>query len=240
MTVSLLKIPLLLGVATIHHIAFKPPNKTPSSKELSSSGGWESVIRGLLPFLTLFRSVIWVVTLSEVTVILAQQYPSSPIARQIMSSLIRRETSSASSITLTEPFCVGFLLAVSSGLLRYWCFRQLGQFFTFQLSIRRDHRLITQGPYSIVRHPSYTSALICASGVYIALLSRGSWLRESGVLDYRIVQVALVVCGILRGASHVGLVFRTVGEDAMLRKNFGTEWDEWARRVRYRLVPGVY
>ncbi|EIW81524.1 hypothetical protein CONPUDRAFT_35450, partial [Coniophora puteana RWD-64-598 SS2] len=28
-------------------------------------------------------------------------------------------------------------------------------------------------------------------------------------------------------------------EDAFLRKNFGDEWDRYAERVRYRLVPGV-
>lgn len=29
-------------------------------------------------------------------------------------------------------------------------------------------------------------------------------------------------------------------EDAMLRKQFGQEWEEWARRVPYALIPGVY
>ena len=29
-------------------------------------------------------------------------------------------------------------------------------------------------------------------------------------------------------------------EDEILKKEFGREWDEWARAVQYRLVPGVY
>jgi len=33
---------------------------------------------------------------------------------------------------------------------------------------------------------------------------------------------------------------RTVVEDGMLKKQFGNEWDEWAERVKYRVVPGVF
>jgi len=33
---------------------------------------------------------------------------------------------------------------------------------------------------------------------------------------------------------------RMKNEDAMLEKNFGEEWKEWARRVPCRLVPWVY
>jgi len=29
-------------------------------------------------------------------------------------------------------------------------------------------------------------------------------------------------------------------EDRALRKRFGREWDEWAGRVRYQVIPGVY
>jgi len=33
---------------------------------------------------------------------------------------------------------------------------------------------------------------------------------------------------------------RTIVEDAMLKKEFGKEWDEWAGRVKYRMIPGVF
>ncbi|KAH9932999.1 uncharacterized protein B0H18DRAFT_871008, partial [Fomitopsis serialis] len=41
--------------------------------------------------------------------------------------------------------------------------------------------------------------------------------------------------------AAVNLIARAPQEDAMLRREFGKEWEEYARRVPYRLrVPGVY
>lgn len=38
----------------------------------------------------------------------------------------------------------------------------------------------------------------------------------------------------------VGLMLRMSKEDAALQKTFGDQWDDWARRVPYNLMPGVY
>ncbi len=40
--------------------------------------------------------------------------------------------------------------------------------------------------------------------------------------------------------SGVAFVLRSSEEDVVLSKQFGEEWNEWAKSVRYRLVPGVY
>jgi len=33
---------------------------------------------------------------------------------------------------------------------------------------------------------------------------------------------------------------RSVTEDEVLKKAFGEEWEEWARKTQYRLLPGVF
>ncbi len=55
--------------------------------------------------------------------------------------------------------------------------------FTFELARNKDHRLVTTGPYAIVRHPSYTGILFAMWGFVICLTGRNSWLRESGFME---------------------------------------------------------
>lgn len=51
--------------------------------------------------------------------------------------------------------------------------------------------------------------------------------------------VAIVVLGI-SVITLVGLASRLPKEDALLKSEFGKEWEAWARDVRHSLVPGVY
>jgi protein-S-isoprenylcysteine O-methyltransferase Ste14 len=43
---------------------------------------------------------------------------------------------------------------------RLWAMRTLGEYFTFQVMIREDHKLIAHGPYKYLMHPSYTGTLL--------------------------------------------------------------------------------
>jgi protein-S-isoprenylcysteine O-methyltransferase Ste14 len=51
-------------------------------------------------------------------------------------------------------------------------------------------------------------------------------------------QIAL--CGAVLGVWNVATIPRLLQEDEVLKKSFGKEWDEWASRVRWRIMPGVY
>jgi len=51
------------------------------------------------------------------------------------------------------------------------CYRTLGRHFTFQLSIKRNHTLVKDGPYAVVRHPGYTGYLLMVLGMLIWFLS---------------------------------------------------------------------
>ena len=74
---------------------------------------------------------------------------------------------SPDSIRSTPLFFLGAFLAALGGYIRYCCFRALGRLFTFEMSIRDEHELITDGPYGVVRHPSYTGAILTVIGIIL-------------------------------------------------------------------------
>jgi protein-S-isoprenylcysteine O-methyltransferase Ste14 len=83
----------------------------------------------------------------------------------------------------------------------------------------RGQRVISTGPYRIVRHPMYAGATLYMVGMPLLL---GSWL---GLLVLPLILSALTV--------------RIFIEEAALRKGL-PGYSQYAARVRYRLVPGVW
>lgn len=183
----------------------------------------------------------WIAALSEVATIIAIQVPSLPTSRWVLSTLVIKGSPGASRIAITFPCFCGSLLVTFGAFLRFQCYQSLGKLFTFELSIHKDHALITTGPYSIVRHPSYTGAIMVLTGTFIVNATRGSWLRECGGWKSAVGKVFIWLWVAAAVSSVSGVVLRRIpGEDAAMKRQFGKEWDEWAHRVRYRLIPGVY
>jgi len=83
----------------------------------------------------------------------------------------------------------------------------------------RGQTVVTSGPYRYVRHPMYASMFLFLPGSALLL---GSWW---GLL------LCLVILGLL--------VWRTTLEDRMLKKELAG-YEEYARQVRYRLIPRVW
>jgi protein-S-isoprenylcysteine O-methyltransferase Ste14 len=79
--------------------------------------------------------------------------------------------------------------------------------------------VIDTGPYSIVRHPMYATALFLFVGVPLLL---GSWLG----LELSVVFI-------------LGIAWRAMREEGALRRDLAGH-HEYSRRVRYRLVPGIW
>lgn len=69
-------------------------------------------------------------------------------------------------------FAVGISLILLGSLLRRYCFRTLGEYFTGDVRVRIDQPVIRKGPYAVVRHPAYTAGIMMAMGVGLAL---GNW-----------------------------------------------------------------
>ena len=177
------------------------------------------------------------VTLAEVAVLLAQQFPS-PFSNQTLTYFFPKR--SPSSLRLTPISALACALGISGGLIRVWCHRELGRFFTWEVAVRDDHKLVISGPYSIVRHPSYTGWLLLMAGNFTLLASAGSYFTEAGLWETITGKVvAYSIIGYLSWVS-VNLVKRSVEEDAILKNEFGGQWEEWAKRTPYRVVPFVY
>ncbi|KAL0071226.1 hypothetical protein AAF712_001792 [Marasmius tenuissimus] len=170
---------------------------------------------------------------------------------------------SSSSPFITPVSIIASSMAVGGALIRQSCYRHLSTLFTFDLAIKRDHRLVTSGPYAYVRHPSYTGAILSGVGASaLFLASRGSWMVEcSGLFSESAKRwigpslgdtgsnlsisnghfpFFMTLCFVIGGLGLVVLVPRTKKEDEMMKQAFGKEWEEWRTRVRWRLVPGVY
>jgi protein-S-isoprenylcysteine O-methyltransferase Ste14 len=175
--------------------------------------------------------------MAEIVTIIADNTKTFPISQRVLAIFVAN--GNASRIQITPVSAVGALLMLCGGLVRVICYRQLGKHFTFELTIQADHKLVTTGPYAVVRHPAYTGALLVYIGIFCFHGSPGSWLRESGVLETILGKI--LVCSII---AIMGIPFsmmkgRWEKEDEMLKKEFGQQWNDWASRVRYVMIPGI-
>jgi len=238
---ALLKLPFILAAAIGMQVTFTNPNQPPSQGEQVATTS-ERVLKVIIKTAALIlKGGCWITTLAEAATIIAVQVPASPTSRWVLSTLVIEGSSGASHVAITYACICGALLVTFGAFLRFQCYQSLGKFFTFELSIHKDHALITTGPYSIVRHPSYTGAILVLTGTFVVHVTRGSWLRECGGWESGVGKVFTFFWVAAALSSVSGVVLRRIpGEDAAMKKQFGKVWDEWAHRVRYRLIPGVY
>src|SRR5947208_10085555 len=77
----------------------------------------------------------------------------------------------------------GLVLFVAGLILRWCAIITLGRFFTVDVAIEKDHKLVERGPFRVVRHPSYTGVLLAFLGF------AGSLVNGAALL------VILLLCG---------------------------------------------
>jgi len=239
---SLAKIPILLSSTLAACTAVTPPQpQVPASQRAKNISTFERIFSAVSKQHSQGANFIFCATgLLEATVILATKYPRHPISQKILEFLVNGPPSLATRITISPMFVAGSCLAALGGIIRYQCYRTLGRFFTFEVTIRDDHQLITSGPYAYVRHPSYTGWIATIVGINVCHASAGSWLRECRIFDTVVGKVVAGLCLTSLTIATLAFVRRAPLEDALLRKRFGKQWDEWAEKVRYRMVPYIY
>jgi protein-S-isoprenylcysteine O-methyltransferase len=111
--------------------------------------------------------------------------------------------------------------AIAVGLaLRAWGMTVLGRFYTRTLRVVDDQRVVTAGPYRLIRHPGYAGSLLVWTGYCLGV---GNW-------------VALVVVAALMLGAYG---WRIRSEERLLADAFGDEYRHYQRRTA-RLVPFVY
>jgi len=96
---------------------------------------------------------------------------------------------------------------------------QLGRQFSVEVSIQREHVLITNGLYRHLRHPRYLGVLTFSLG--ISLVFR-SWIALTAT-----------------AATIPVLLWRIRDEEALLHQEFGSEWETYCDKS-WRLLPFLY
>ncbi|KAL9710536.1 hypothetical protein Ac2012v2_006070 [Leucoagaricus gongylophorus] len=219
-------------------ISFTPPNLPPEKDEKAESIALEVLFKQRFGRF-MIKGFCGGIALAETAVLIALHVPDRLESRFILSHLIF-PGGAAERICTTFPSIIGASMATLGGLIRHRCYRVMGRMFTFEMSIRRDHKLVTSGPYGVVRHPGYTGILLVVSGMLLLHASEGSWLRESGVLKITVMKIfSGLVCGRATAVVY-GLLRRMSKEDKALYQLVGKEWEDWAKRVQYRLFPFIY
>src|SRR6266849_9128740 len=117
-------------------------------------------------------------------------------------------------------FYPGIFLILLGVLVRQWAIAVLGRFFSLTVRVAEDHRVVDRGPYRLVRHPSYTGALIALVGLSLAVQSWGALL------------VVLMVFG-------VGFGYRIRVEEKALTSQLGDDYASYMKRTK-RLIPFLF
>lgn len=117
-------------------------------------------------------------------------------------------------------YYTGLTLMVAGMVFRFISIYTLGRYFTVDVAIRTDHRIVRKGVYKYLRHPSYLGVLISFFGNALAF---NSW-----------VTVLLGFLPVL-----VAFLYRMKVEEELLVSNFGQEYIDY-RKGSWRLIPFVY
>lgn len=104
--------------------------------------------------------------------------------------------------------------------LRVAAIGTLKRFFTINVALVPDHRLVTHGLYRYVRHPGYAGTMACLLGIGLALENA-------------------IALPLLVGVPFMALLMRIQVEEAVLLEAFGDDYAAYCRRTA-RLLPGVF
>jgi len=115
---------------------------------------------------------------------------------------------------------IGLILVSLGYAFAAWALAENRFFYSVvRVQTDRGHVVCDSGPYRFVRHPGYAGNIFALFGIVLALGS-----------VWTLIPVAV--------ASIIS-VLRTVLEDRTLREEL-PGYRDYARRVRYRLIPGIY
>lgn len=134
-------------------------------------------------------------------------------------------TSGATIAIAVALFFAGWVLARGANLQKFLFKKRPGARLLGvvpQEAIAADGRqLLVSGFWGVSRHVNYLGEILMASGLALALgLRVGPWMYP------------LYYCALL--------IPRQIDDDARCARKYGALWDEYRRRVRWRIVPGVY
>jgi protein-S-isoprenylcysteine O-methyltransferase Ste14 len=112
---------------------------------------------------------------------------------------------------------VGIALMIVGIVVRQWSIAVLGRYFSPTVGVQEGQTVVKTGPYRLVRHPSYTGALLIIVGIGLSLQSWGA------------VLVLLVISGLTYG-------YRIHREEKVLVSELGEEYIRYMKTTK-RIIP---
>jgi protein-S-isoprenylcysteine O-methyltransferase Ste14 len=117
-------------------------------------------------------------------------------------------------------FWIGIALMLIGVALRSWAVRTLGLYFLPVVAVRADQQVVCHGPYRLIRHPTYSGALLTLLGLGLTLTN---W--------------AAIVA--LLGCALAGLAYRVRVEEQALLRTLGQPYREYMAQTT-RFVPFLF
>ncbi len=114
----------------------------------------------------------------------------------------------------------GLLVIVSGVVIRFVAVYILGKFFTVDLAIDNNHKLVKKGSYKYIRHPSYTGSLLSFLGLGLSL---NNWLS-----------LAVIFIPVL-----ISFIYRINVEEKLLLQQKDLEYKDYKNQTK-RLIPFIY
>jgi protein-S-isoprenylcysteine O-methyltransferase Ste14 len=115
---------------------------------------------------------------------------------------------------------VGLSMILGGMTLRLWSIRTLGRYFTATVQVNPGQSIIDNGPYSIIRHPSYLGAFAAIIG--------GALLLEATI--GAVISLVTMLCA---------YKIRIETEEEILVAAFGAEYRTY-QKLTWRLIPFVW
>lgn len=114
---------------------------------------------------------------------------------------------------------LGLVLSTCGMGLIFWSGLALGWLYSPEVTIQKDHHLVTNEPYHYVRHPRYLGGVI--QGIGLSFLFR-SWIGLALTLLFIFI-----------------VLFRIRDEEALMSREFKEEWAIYCKKS-WRLIPFIY
>ncbi len=111
------------------------------------------------------------------------------------------------------------LALVVAGFALFFSVVRTNSYASRVIEVQAGQKVIDTGPYSALRHPMYAATILIYFGSPLALASFWALVPAAAYLPL--------------------LVLRILDEEAMLRRDL-PGYEEYCRRVRFRLVPGLW
>jgi protein-S-isoprenylcysteine O-methyltransferase Ste14 len=119
-------------------------------------------------------------------------------------------------------FCIwlGAIVIAIGILIRVWAIITLGNAFRTTIETDKGQKVVTSGPYKLIRHPSYSGAMLICLGYGIAFQN---WLA----------------LGVLIVLPPIAILYRIPYEEAAMVDELGEEYRDYQRKTK-KLIPYIW